>query len=101
MTKTKADDRSRTDGFQTEAAQHVTYVEQDELHPSEHNAARDAEWYYINEVGLEKLVNARKGGAGRIPNDTSVGGVLLLVGIVDRVLKHPVQLIPLNPFNTN
>ena len=65
----------------SKVAQFVTYVEQDELHSSEHDAARDAERYCINEVRLEKLMNSRKGGAGRIPKDTSVGGIRLLVGI--------------------
>ena len=62
-------------------AQMVTYVEIDEMHSSEHDAARDAERYCIREVGLDDLMNSRQGGAGRIPNDTSVGGVFLLVGV--------------------
>ena len=61
--------------------QFVTYVELDEFHSSEHDAARDAERYCIREVGLDNLMNSRHGGAGRIPNDTSVGGVFLLVGV--------------------
>ena len=59
----------------------VTYVELDELHSSEHDAARDVERYCIREVGLDNCLNSRHGGAGRIPNDTSVGGVFLLVGV--------------------
>ena len=50
--------------------QMVTYVELDEFHSSEHDAARDAERYCIREVGLDDLMNSRQGGAGRIPNDT-------------------------------
>ena len=42
---------------------------------------RDAERYCINQIGLDNLMNSRKGSAGRIPNDTSVGGVFLLVGV--------------------
>ena len=61
--------------------QFVTYVELDEFHSSEHDAARDAERYCIREVGLDNLLNSRHGGASRIPNDTSVGGVFLLVGV--------------------
>ena len=61
--------------------QYVTYVELDEFHSSEHDVARDAERYCIREVGLDNLMNSRRGGAGRIPNDTSVGGVFLLVGV--------------------
>ena len=29
----------------------------------------------IRQIGLDNLMNSRQGGAGRIPNDTSVGGV--------------------------
>jgi hypothetical protein len=61
--------------------QFVTYVELDEFQSSRHDAARDAERYCIREVGLDNLMNSRHGGAGRIPNDTSVGGVFLLVGV--------------------
>ena len=59
----------------------VTYVEQDEFHSSEHDAARDAERYCIRKVGLPLLMNGRHGGAGRTPNDTSVGGVFSIVGL--------------------
>ena len=59
----------------------VTYVEQDEFHSSEHDAARDAERYCIRTVGVKALLNIRQGGAGRTPNDTSVGGVFVLVGV--------------------
>ena len=61
--------------------QYVTYVEIDEMHRSAHHAARDAERYCIREVGLDNLMNSRHGGAGRTPNDPSVGGVFLLVGV--------------------
>ena len=61
--------------------QMVTYVELDELHSSEHDAARDAERYCIRQVGLDNLLNSRHGGTGRIPSNTSVGGVFLLVGV--------------------
>jgi hypothetical protein len=61
--------------------QYASYVELDEFHSSEHDAARDAERYCIREVGLDNLMSSRHGGAGRIPNDTSVGGVFLLVGV--------------------
>ena len=61
--------------------QYVTYVELDEFHSSGHDAARDAERYCIRQVGLDNLLNSRHGGAGRIPYDTSVGGVFLLVGV--------------------
>ena len=50
--------------------QMVTYVELDEFHSSEHDAARDAERYCIRQVGLDNLMNSCHGGAGRTPNDT-------------------------------
>ena len=61
--------------------QYVAYVKIDDLHRSAHYAARDAERYSIREVGLDDLMNSRQGGSGRTPNDTSVGGVFLLVGV--------------------
>ena len=61
--------------------QMMTYVELDEFHSSDHDVARDAERYCIRQIGLDNLLNSRHGGASRIPNDTSVGGVpLRLVG---------------------
>ena len=59
----------------------VTYVEQDEFHSSEHDAARDAERYCIRTLGVKASLNSRQGGAGRTPNDTSVGGVFVWVGV--------------------
>ena len=63
------------------AAQYVACIELDESHSFEHDIARDAERHCIIEVGLENLMDGRKGGAGRVPKDTSVGGVFLLVGV--------------------
>ena len=42
---------------------------------------RDGERYCIRKVNKQRLMNARNGGAGAPPNDKSVGGVFLLVGI--------------------
>ena len=67
--------------------QFVTYVELDEFHSSEHDAAREAERYCIREVGVNNLLNSNHGRAGRIPNDTSVGGAFLLVGVKSAVSR--------------
>ena len=44
--------------------------------------ARDAERLLIRLIGLDNLLNSRHGGAGRVPNDTRIGGVFmgLIVG---------------------
>jgi hypothetical protein len=60
--------------------QKVTYVELDEFHSSEHNAARDAERYCIREIGLDNLMNSIHGGGGKVPDDESVGGVFMIIG---------------------
>ena len=65
--------------------QMVTYVELDKFHACEHDVARNAERYCTRQVGLDHLMNSCHGGAGRIPNDTSVGGIFLLVGVNQRM----------------
>ena len=60
-------------------AQYVAYVDCDRSHVSAHATARDAERFLINLIGLKNLLNSRKGGAGREPNDTSIGAVFIMV----------------------
>ena len=40
---------------------------------------RDAERLLIRLIGLDNLLNSRHGGAGRVPNDTRIGGVFIIV----------------------
>jgi hypothetical protein len=65
----------------TKVEQHVPYVDADEMHNSAHATARDVERLLINKIGLAslRLLNSRKGGAGRIPKDTSIGAVFIMV----------------------
>ena len=63
----------------TKVEQHVAYVDADEMHNSAHATARDVERLLINKIGLARLLNSRKGGAGRIPKDTSIGAVFIMV----------------------
>ena len=63
----------------TKVEQHVAYVEADEMHNSAHATARDVERLLINKIGLARLLNSRKGGAGRTPKDTSIGAVFIIV----------------------
>jgi hypothetical protein len=60
-------------------AQYVTYVDCDDNHDSAHDTARDAERLLIRLIGLDNLLNSRHGGAGRVPNDTRIGGVFIIV----------------------
>ena len=46
---------------------------------SAHDVARDAERVLIDSIGVERLLNERRGGAGRPPLDTSVGGIFIIV----------------------
>ena len=57
----------------------VTYVDCDDYHDSAHDTARDAERLLIRLIGLDNLLNSRHGGAGRVPNDTRIGGVFIIV----------------------
>ena len=58
-----------------------TDVDAGEMHDSAHKltTARDVERLLINKIGLARLLNSRKGGAGRIPKDTSIGAVFIMV----------------------
>jgi hypothetical protein len=60
-------------------AQYVAYVDCDGSHDSAHATARDAERLLIRLIGLDNLLNSRHGGAGRVPNDTSIGAVFIMV----------------------
>ena len=60
-------------------AQYVAYVDCDGSHDSAHATARDAERLLIRLIGLDNLLNSRHGGAGRVPNDTSIGAVFIIV----------------------
>jgi len=72
--------RLKDAGLITEkVAQYVTYVECDGSHTSAHDTARDAERLLIRLIGLDNLLNSRHGGAGRVPNDTRIGGVFIIV----------------------
>ena len=51
----------------------------DENGQSAHDVARDAERVLIDSIGVERLLNERRGGAGRPPLDTSVGGIFIIV----------------------
>ena len=57
----------------------MTYAECDGDHMSAHDTARDAERLLIRLIGLDNLLNSRHGGAGRVPNDTRIGGVFIIV----------------------
>jgi hypothetical protein len=46
---------------------------------SAHDVARDAERVLIDSIGVERLLNERRGGAGRHPFDKSVGGIFIIV----------------------
>ena len=59
--------------------QYVAYFDEDQMHNSAHATARDCERLLINKIGLYLLLNRRKGGAGRTPNDTTIGGVFIMV----------------------
>ena len=54
-------------------------ITSDRFHVSAHATARDAERFLINLIGLNSLLNSRKGGAGCEPNDTSIGAVFIMV----------------------
>ena len=72
--------RLKDAGLITEVlAQYVAYVDCDDLHDSAHDTARDAERLLIRLIGLDNLLNSRHGGAGRVPNDTRIGGVFIIV----------------------
>ena len=45
-----------------------------------HNRARLGEAWLIRELGLNSLMNARNGGAGRSPHYDAIGAVFVLVG---------------------
>ena len=60
-------------------AQHVAYVHCDRSHDSAHATARDAEKLLIGLVGLDSLLNSSHGGAGRVPFDTNIGAVFIMV----------------------
>ena len=60
-------------------AQYVAYVDCDGSHDSAHDTARDAERLLIRLIGLDNLLNSRHGGAGRVPKDTRIGGVFIIV----------------------
>ena len=57
--------------------QHVAYVDADDMHNSAHATARDVERLLINQIGVARLLNSRKGSAGRIPKDTSIRAVFI------------------------
>ena len=59
--------------------QYVAYIDEDQMHNSAHATARDCERLLINKIGLYLLLNRRKGGAGRTPEDTTIGGVFIMV----------------------
>ena len=59
--------------------QYVAYIDEDQMHNSAHATARDCERLLVNKTGLHLLLNMRKGGAGRIPKDTTIGGVFIMV----------------------
>ena len=62
--------RLKDAGLMTEVvAQYVAYVDCDGSHDSAHDTVRDA----------ERLLNSRHGGAGRVPKDTRIGGVFIIV----------------------
>jgi hypothetical protein len=63
--------------------QYIVYVKQAAPHATAaaHDTARDGERYCIRKVTKQRLMNDRNGGAGKPPNDKSVGGVFLMVGI--------------------
>jgi hypothetical protein len=68
--------RLKDAGLITEVvAQYVAYVDCDDSHDS----ARDAERLLIRLIGLDNLLNSRHGGAGRVPKDTRIGGVFIIV----------------------
>jgi hypothetical protein len=46
---------------------------------SAHDVARDAERVLINSIGVDRLLNKRRGGAGRPPLNKSVGGIFIIV----------------------
>ena len=46
---------------------------------SAHDVARDAERELINSIGVDRLLNKRRGGAGRPPLNKSVGGIFIIV----------------------
>ena len=60
-------------------AQYVAYVDCDRSHDSTHATSRDAERLLIRLMGLANLLNSRHGGAGRVPKDTSIGAVFIMV----------------------
>ena len=60
-------------------AQYIAYVECDGFHDSAHATARDAEMLLIRLMGLANLLNKCHGGAGCVPNDTSIGAVFIMV----------------------
>ena len=64
-----------------EVEQYIVYVKQAAPHANAHDTARDGERYCIRKVTKQRLMNDRHGGAGRHPDDKSVGGVFLLAGI--------------------
>ena len=47
-----------------------------------HSRARLAETWLIRELGLDRLMNVRNGGAGRRPINEDIGAVFVLVGIL-------------------
>ena len=51
----------------------------DGFHGSTHDTARDAERWLIRRIVLHNLLTSRHGGAGRVPNDTSIGAVFIIV----------------------
>ena len=69
----------KNDLITKKVAQYVAYVDRDGSHDSAHATARDAERLLIKLIGLANLLNSRHGGARRVPNDTSIGAVSIMV----------------------
>ena len=51
----------------------------DGSHDSAHATARDAERLLIRLMRLDNLLNSSYRAAGRVPNDTSIGAVFIMV----------------------
>ena len=54
---------------------------------SAHDVARDAERVLIDSIGVDRLLNKRRGGAGRPPLGKYVGGIFIIVFIKEQK-KH-------------